>query len=127
MVSEFCATGAYLSDAEKPGCDSACRQGEYRLQDRKDEAFPLLTDDACRMHILNGKELSMLPHVAKFAQAGVARIRIEACQMNPAEIAKITGTYRQAIAAGSAGLSELEIAGAEHADITRGHYFRGVL
>ena len=127
MVSEFCATGAYLSDAEKPGCDSACRQGEYRLQDRKDEAFPLVTDDACRMHILNGKELSMLPHVAKFAQAGVARIRIEACQMNPAEIAKITGTYRQAIAAGSAGLSELEIAGAEHADITRGHYFRGVL
>ena len=127
MVSEFCATGAYLSDAEKSGCDSACRQGEYRLQDRKDEAFPLVTDDACRMHILNGKELSMLPHVAKFAQAGVARIRIEACQMNPAEIAKITGTYRQAIAAGSAGLSELEIAGAEHADITRGHYFRGVL
>ena len=127
MVSEFCATGAYLSDAEKSGCDAACRQGEYRLQDRKDEAFPLVTDDTCRMHILNGKELSMLPHVAKFTQAGVARIRIEACQMNPAEIAKITGTYHRAIAARSAGLSELEIADAEHADITRGHYFRGVL
>ena len=79
------------------------------------------------MHILNGKELSMLPHVAKFAQAGIARIRIEGCAMKPSEIAKITRAYRQAIAAGVAGLSEQEIVEAEHGEITRGHYFRGVL
>ena len=127
MISEFCALGSYLGEAEGSACEGVCRHGDYRLQDRKDESFPVVTDDACRMHILNGKELSMLPHVAKFAQAGVARLRIEACQMKPDEIARITGYYRQAIAAGAAGLSEAEIGSAEHADITRGHYFRGVL
>ena len=127
MVSEFCATGSYLSKADEGRCNAPCHQGEYRLHDRKEESFPLLSDDACRMHILNGKELSMLPHVAKFAQAGIARIRIEGCAMKPSEIAKITRAYRQAIAAGVAGLSEQEIVEAEHGEITRGHYFRGVL
>ena len=127
MISEFCALGSYLGETDTGACEGVCQRGVYRLQDRKDEFFPVVTDDACRMHILNGKELSMLPHVAKFAQYGIDRLRIEACQMKPEEIARITGYYRQAITAGAAGLSETEIVAAEHAEITRGHYFRGVL
>jgi putative protease len=127
MISEFCALGSYLGESEGGACEGVCQHDAYRLQDRKDEFFPVLTDDDCRMHILNGKELSMLPHVAKFAQYGVTRLRIEACQMKPDEIARITGYYRQAIAAGASGLNEIEIGAVEHADVTRGHYFRGVL
>ena len=127
MVSEFCALGAYIGEQDGNACVGACRQGEYRLQDRKGEFFPVVSDDACRMHILNGKELSMLPHVPRFAQAGIAKIRIEACHMLPEDVAKITGFYRRALDAGVAGLPATEIEAAEHADITRGHYFRGVL
>lgn len=127
MVSEFCALGAYLGEQDGNAGIGACRQGEYRLQDRKGEFFSVVSDDACRMHILNGKELSMLPHVPRFAQAGISRIRIEACHMLPEAVAKITGFYRQALDAGAIGLSAADVEAAEHADITRGHYFRGVL
>jgi putative protease len=127
MISEFCAVGAYLGERDGGACVGACNQDEYRLQDRKGEFFPVVSDDSCRMHILNGKELSMLPHVPRFGQAGIDRIRIEACHMNPAEIAKITGVYRQALDAGAQGLPEADIEAVEHDDITRGHYFRGVL
>ena len=127
MVSEFCALGAYIGEQDGNACIGACKLGEYRLQDRKEEFFPIVSDDACRMHILNGKELSMLPHVPRFRQAGISRIRIEACDMKPEAIAKITGFYRRALDAGTAGLSLMDVDAIEHADITRGHYFRGVL
>ena len=127
MISEFCALGAYLGERDGNACVGACQQGEYRLQDRKGEFFPVLSDDSCRMHILNGKELSMLPHVPRFAQAGIARIRVEACHMLPEEITRIAGLYRRGLDAGGSGLPAADIEAAEHDDITRGHYFRGVL
>ena len=128
MMSEFCAVGGYLSDEGNKSCSGFCRQGSYCLQDRKGEIFPIVTDDACRMSILNAKELSMLPYVPKLAQIqGVARLRIEACHMAVEEVSRITGLYRRAIDAGAAGLSVAEVEKEEHKDITRGHYFRGVL
>jgi putative protease len=127
MISEFCALGAYLGERDGNACIGACRQGEYRLQDRKGEFFPVVSDDACRMHILNGKELSMLPHVPRFAQAGIARIRMEACHMQPDDIMRIAGLYRRGLDNGAQGLPSADIEAAEHDDITRGHYFRGVL
>ena len=127
MISEFCALGAYLGERDGNPCTGVCKQGEYRLQDRKGEFFPVVSDDSCRMHILNGKELSMLPHVYRLAQAGISRLRVEGCQMNPAYLEKITSLYRRAIDVGPEGLSATEIDAFEHEDITRGHYFRGVL
>ena len=127
MISEFCALGAYLGEQAGQPCTAPCKQGGYRLQDRKGEFFPVVSDDSCRMHILNGKELSMLPHVYRFHQAGIARLRIEGCRMNPEDLGKITALYRRAIDAGASGLDMAEIDAAEHEDITRGHYFRGVL
>ena len=119
--------GAYLGEQAGQPCTAPCKQGGYRLQDRKGEFFPVVSDDSCRMHILNGKELSMLPHVYRFHQAGIARLRIEGCRMNPEDLGKITALYRRAIDAGASGLDMAEIDAAEHEDITRGHYFRGVL
>lgn len=127
MISEFCALGSYLGEKDGNACTGVCQTGQYRLQDRKGEVFPVVSDDACRMHVLNGKELSMLPHVPRFAESGVSRLRIEAWMMEPAEIKRITGLYRMALDAGPQGLPPEEAAAAEHDGITRGHYFRGVL
>lgn len=128
MVSEFCVVGAYLDCQGKQRGDGVCRPGGFVLHDRKGEAFPVATDDACRMYIQNAKELSMLPYVQKLAQLpGISRLRIEACHMDAAEVGRVTGLYRKALAAGPSGLSVAEVDAAEHGDITRGHYFRGVL
>jgi U32 family peptidase len=91
--------------------------------------FPVATDQYCRMHILNSKELSMLPHVPRFSEAGVDRVRIEAKYMDAAAVAKITGLYRELIDQGNhhQGLVNGQIESLEGTTITRGHYFRGVL
>jgi putative protease len=81
------------------------------------------------MHVLNGKELSMLPHVARFRQMGIARLRIEGKSADAPHIARVTRAYRTAIDRGENWRPELEADWTviEHGDITRGHYFRGVL
>lgn len=127
MLSEFCLPGSYLNETEKLACNGVCRKNDFRLKDRKGELFPVLTDDECRMHIFNGKELSMLPHVNKLAEIGVSRLRIEGICMTPLQVRRITAAYRQAINMMPAGLSEQELQEIEHNHTTRGHYFRGVL
>lgn len=128
MVSEFCAIGSYLGCTGRKTEGGVCQSGDFVLHDRKGESFPVITDDSCRMFIQNAKELSMLPYVQKLAQLlGISRLRIEACHMDPSEVGRVTGLYRKAIDTGASGLSVAEVDAAEHQDITRGHYFRGVL
>jgi len=129
MVSEFCALGSYLGNLHRGECNSVCLDQQYWLQDRKDEKFPVTTDQFCRMHILNAKELSMLPHVNRFARIGIDRLRIEAKFATAAEVAKITALYRELIDQGEdhPTLVQGNWEKIEHANITRGHYFRGVL
>jgi len=125
MISEFCAVGSYLGKSDAATCSGACSKGPFFLRDRKGEEFPVITDDACRMHILNAKELNMLPYVDRFMSAGVKKIRIEAWDKTPEETGKWTAFYRQALDSGKS--KQFALDDAERGEFTRGHYFRGVL
>lgn len=129
MVTEYCTMGSYLGGLHKGQCNQACQRGQYMLKDRKGIKFPLVTDQYCRMHVLNSKELSMIPHTPKFGEIGVNRIRIEGKQGTVEYIGKVTKLYRDILDQGqkhpvftNSGLLERY-----ENDITRGHYFRGVL
>ncbi len=129
MISEYCVMGSFLGDLRAGACTRPCRQGRYLLKDRLGETFPVAGDQFCRMHILNAKELSMLPHVPRLARSGIARLRIEGKAADAAEIGKITRLYRELLDQGEEHplLAGDKIKALEHDDITRGHYFRGVL
>ena len=129
MVSEYCAMGSFLGDLDKGKCTQPCTKAQYWFKDRKNEKFPLVTDQFCRMHLLNGKELSMYPHVHKFGQIGVNRIRIEAKYFDVKRIAVVTNLYKEFLALGEDHplLTDDKIKTIENDQITRGHYFRGVL
>ncbi|MBP1764967.1 MAG: peptidase [Firmicutes bacterium] len=128
MISEYCVLGSFLG-GDDGQCARPCRNQQYWLLDRMKERFPIVTDQFCRMHVLNAKELSMLPHVSRFAQIGIDRIRIEAHWMSGKDLAFVTHLYRDLLDCGDKELSGVEsrISRAEQAGITRGHYFRGVL
>lgn len=131
MVSEYCVTGGYLGTGGLGGneCHQACFKDRYYLKDRLNALFPVVTDQYCRMHILNSKELSMIPHVPKFAEVGVDRLRIEAKYMDTATVSKMTRLYRELIDQGNnhQALISGQVEVLEGTEITRGHYFRGVL
>ncbi len=129
MVSEYCAVGSFLGQLHTGTCQQTCLKGQYWLKDRKGEQFPLATDQYCRMHVLNGKELSMLPHIDRFAESGISRLRIEGKWGSDAHLAEVVRLYRECIDLGTRERQRVQekINAAEHEDITRGHYFRGVL
>lgn len=128
MVSEYCTMGSYLGGLHTGSCSQACRQGPFWLRDRKNERFPVVTDQFCRMHVLNAKELTMLPHVLKFGPIGVDRIRIEGKYGLAADLGKITRLYREILDQGERHpWLEEQANSKENQGITRGHYFRGVL
>ncbi len=129
MVSEYCVTGSFLGNVDKGACSHPCTKGHYALKDRKDVLFPLRMDQFCHMHVLNGKTLSMLPHAMKFKDIGIKTLQIEAKAMTEGEITAIVKAYLQALKL-PADLDEAQEAALkaqEGSEITRGHYFRGVL
>ena len=131
MVSEYCVTGSFLGGIDQGPCSRPClRKGaRYALKDRKNMLFPLVMDQFCHMHVLNSKTLSMLPHAMKFAGMGIGRLRIEGKAMSSSEIADAVRNYKEY----SQWTQELLPEQLEHIkelegeEITRGHYFRGVL
>lgn len=129
MVSNYCVTGSFLGGCGEGPCTQPCTRGHFALKDRKDALFPLAMDQFCHMHVLNSKVLSMMPHAMKFRAAGIETMQIEAKAMGEKEIAAIIKAYRKAMAfpeeTDEAQLSWIHEQ--EGKDITRGHYFRGVL
>lgn len=129
MVSEYCAPGSFLGNLHEGECSGVCRRGHrYFLKDRKDALFPLVFDQFCHMHVLNSKKLSMLPHAMCFGKMGIGSIRIEGKGIDSRELANTIRSYKKYMSL-KEELSDAEIdkvRGVE-GDITRGHYFRGVL
>lgn len=109
MISAYCVLGSFLGGLDKKNCPHICRTKDFYLRDRLDELFPVVTDQFCRMHILNAKTLSMIEHRADFG--GVARIRVDCRALTVDETAQIVRAYK--------------FGGSEIQNFTRGHYFRG--
>lgn len=129
MVSEYCVIGSFLGGEGQNTCTHPCTKKSYALKDRKDALFPLVTDQFCHMHILNSKTLSMMPHVIEFESWGIHSLRIEAKAMNPDQIRRIVRAYQTA-ASFPVEPDEAQknwIQAQEGPEVTRGHYFRGVL
>lgn len=119
MVSEYCVGGSFLGDLHKGPCKFNCREPLF-LGDRKDAQFPIVTDQFCRMHILNAHELSMLANVQHMQDIGVASLRIDGRNYDEARLGELITLYRRVL--GGAVEAPENLPGT-----TRGHYFRGVL
>lgn len=129
MVSEYCALGSFLGTLHTGACSAPCRKARYYLTDRKGERFPIATDQFCHMHVLNGKELCMYPHVQRLKEAGINRLRIEGRFMDALTLGKTVRLYKEFIQFGNEHplLQNGQLDAVEGKNITRGHYFRGVL
>lgn len=130
MVSEYCCTGSFLGRLDTGSCGAPCGSGKkFFLKDRKEIKFPLIMDQYCHMHLLNSSRLSMLPHAMKLSAMGISGLRIDGRYMEAGQLKKTVQNYKKYMSY-PAELDE----GTENAlrqmegdNITRGHYFRGVL
>ena len=131
MVSEYCCTGSFLGGLDTGHCSAPClaMKKKFYLKDRKNIRFPLVMDQYCHMHLLNANRLSMLPHAMKFRSMGIAGLRIDGRYLTPDKLGQLVKNYGIYMARRKE-ISEAErpeVEKLEGRNITRGHYFRGVL
>ena len=119
MVSEYCVGGSFLGNLHKGACKFRCGEQLF-LGDRKEAQFPVVTDQYCKMHILNAHELSLVANVQQLQEMGVASLRIDGRNDEPQRIAELISIYKQVL--GGAVEEPQNLPGT-----TRGHYFRGVM
>lgn len=122
MITEYCQAAALLSKEGKTHCGGACRKRNLSLKDRHDEHFPVVTDEFCRNHILNNRDLDMAPYVKELRQAGIARLRIEGRGRTPHWIAEQVRRYGRLCDG-----TETMLLTKEDRTVTRGHFFHGIL
>lgn len=126
MISSYCVLGTFLGNRGEKECDMPCVKGKYFFKDRMNEKFPIATDEHCRMRILNSKTRSMLPYMKELSELPL-RLRIDGRYNSPKELAKITSAYKKAMSLEEDAARNLEETIYDKNEITRGHFFRGVL
>lgn len=139
MVSQHCVPGAVAGGrTPERRCSRPCRTNTFALRDRMGLVFPLETDQYCRQHIFNAKELCLVDALPHLLRLGIKRLRLELTRDPKDRVVRIVGIYRQALdmlAIGKgersfrrwAGEARSELASLYSQGITRGHYYRGVL
>ena len=94
-----CLLSNYLTgrDSNRGACVQACRW-EYALceKNRKGEFYELQEDER-GSYILNSKDLCMIEHLDKLANAGVTSFKIEGRMKTAYYVANVVNAYRRAI------------------------------
>ncbi|MDQ0202689.1 DUF3656 domain-containing U32 family peptidase [Pectinatus haikarae] len=129
MVSEYCLPGSFLGSLDTGKCSAPCASGKFYIKDRKNEHFPVVTDQFCHMHVLNGRELVMLSHVPDLCELGLERLRIDGRYMNSTKLHETVKLYREVISKGKYHkiFQNDLVENIEGTNFTRGHFFRGIL
>lgn len=84
-------------DANHGECVQACRW-EYAIsrKDTQDEKFEIFEDER-GTYILNSKDLNMIEHIDKLANAGVTSFKIEGRMKSAYYVSTVVNAYRRAI------------------------------
>ncbi len=94
-----CLLSQYLTnrDANRGECAQPCRWSYHLMEEtRPGEFFPVFEDEQ-GSYILNAKDLCMIEHLDKLAEAGVTSFKIEGRAKSSYYVSVITNAYRMAV------------------------------
>lgn len=94
-----CLLSSYLvnRDANRGECAQPCRWGYHLMEEKREgQYFPIFEDEK-GTYILNAKDLCMIDHIDKLAQAGVTSLKIEGRAKSAYYVAVVTNAYRMAV------------------------------
>ncbi len=94
-----CLLSSYLvnRDANRGQCAQPCRWGYHLMEEkRQGQYFPVFEDEK-GTYILNSKDMCMIDHLDKLAEAGVSSFKIEGRAKSAYYVSVITNAYRMAV------------------------------
>ena len=94
-----CLLSQYLvnRDANHGECAQPCRWGYHLVEEKRPGQFFPIFEDEKGSYILNSKDLCMIDHIDKLAQAGVTSLKIEGRAKSAYYVAVVTNAYRMAM------------------------------
>lgn len=94
-----CLLSQYLvgRDANRGECAQPCRWGYHLVEEKRpNEFFPIFEDEK-GTYILNAKDMCMIDHIDKLAEAGVYSLKIEGRAKSAYYVTVVTNAYRMAV------------------------------
>ncbi len=94
-----CLLSQYLvnRDANRGECAQPCRWGYHLMEEKRTDEFYPIFEDEKGTYILNAKDLCMIDHLDKLAQAGVTSLKIEGRAKSAYYVSVVTNAYRMAV------------------------------
>ena len=94
-----CLLSQYLvnRDANRGECAQPCRWGYHLMEEKRPGEYLPIFEDEKGTYILNAKDLCMIDHIDKLADAGVTSLKIEGRAKSAYYVAVVTNAYRMAV------------------------------
>ncbi len=94
-----CLLSSYLvnRDANRGQCAQPCRWGYHLMEEKREGQFFPVFEDEKGTYILNSKDMCMIDHIDKLAEAGVTSLKIEGRAKSAYYVSVITNAYRMAV------------------------------
>ena len=94
-----CLLSQYLvnRDANRGECAQPCRWGYHLVEEKRPNQFFPIFEDEKGTYILNAKDMCMIEHIDKLAQAGVDSLKIEGRAKSAYYVTVVTNAYRMAV------------------------------
>lgn len=94
-----CLLSAYMvdRDANRGACAQPCRWGYHLMEEKRPNEFFPVYEDEKGTYILNAKDLCMIEHLDKLAEAGITSFKIEGRAKSAYYVSVVTNAYRMAL------------------------------
>lgn len=94
-----CLLSQYIvnRDANRGECAQPCRWGYHLMEEKRTNEFYPIFEDEKGTYILNAKDMCMIDHIDKLAEAGVDSFKIEGRAKSSYYVSVITNAYRKAM------------------------------
>lgn len=94
-----CLLSQYLvnRDANRGECAQPCRWNYFLMEEKRPNEFYPIGEDEGGAYILNAKDLCMIDHLDKLAEAGITSFKIEGRAKSAYYVSVVTNAYRAAV------------------------------
>ena len=124
-VSGRCLISSYLANrsGNRGHCTQPCRWNYALEEEKRPGEFFGIEEGERGTYIMNAKDLNMLSHVEKLAQAGIDSLKIEGRNKKAFYVATVVGAYRRVLDGENAADVANELETISHRPYSTGFYF----
>lgn len=93
MLSEHCIIQTLKMKKPMKQC-GLCRKNDFVLKDIKNNRYPIMTDLACRMHLLHSEVVNEMDQIKQYQQMGIHNFQVVFTIESATEVQRMMQTLK---------------------------------